>query len=245
MTMARLSTIGVCGVAGLLLLTGCTNPEQLRIEALQSEVNRLLGENDDLRSRLALAISERDQARARAFALEQDVFNLRRQLAEATRPVEEGPWTTAGQFSYVDVGSDFLFDSGKVTLKPAGRERLQQLAGEINSSYGDKMIWVVGNTDAEPIKATKRLYKDNLALSLGRGATVFRELVGLGVPPQRLIAGGQGEFNPIAPNDAQGRSKVNRRVTLFAVPPPPTAGLSAAPGTSAAPPSSADALKVK
>lgn len=225
-TMARRLTIGVWGLVGVLMLTGCgPGPKDLQIQALQEQLGMCQLENDDLISGLATAAAERNAAHARVLALEQQVYALRRELAET--PVEPaGPegWVHAGPFNWIDVGSDLLFGSGKASLRPEGRAKLQQIVQQINETFPTKMIWVLGHTDAEPIKATKNLYKDNLYLSLVRGATVFRELQKLGIPPRRMIAGGQGEYNPKGPGDARGRSKANRRVQILAVPMPPTAG---------------------
>ncbi len=220
MTMARRIIIAGALLGGVMLATGCgPNPKDLQIQALNEEIDDLRAENDTLRSRLAMALRERDDARTRAYALEQQNADLRRELADRVTE-QPGPagWETHGEWSWVDVGSDFLFSSGKATLKPEARAKLQEIVAQINTHYADKMIWVVGHTDAEPIRVTKKLYKDNLDLSLERGATVFRALQELGITPERMIAGGQGEFHPLAPNDAKGRNKLNRRVQIVAVP---------------------------
>lgn len=230
MRMARLLTLGVCGLAGVLVLAGCgPDPKQLQIEAQAERINELMTENDDLRARLARCSNERDAARARVQSLEQENFDLLQQIRRSrqipTEPTGPTGWTTRGEFSWIDVGSDFLFASGKATLTTEGRAKLSELARQIQQEFPDKMIWVVGHTDAEPIRATKHLYKDNLDLSLERGATVYRELMQLGISSQKMIAGGQGEYNPKVPNGPQGRAKENRRVSLWAVPPTPEGGV--------------------
>jgi flagellar motor protein MotB len=227
MTKARRVVIGVLGLAGTLFLAGCQNPYKQQAEVLsdrvgelQSENDKLRADNDSLRTRLAQAVSERDAAQSRVWELQRENDELRRQ---ATRPPErtvpEG-WTPAGEYAWIDLGSDLLFRSGQAALNEQGKATVRQVFGQIQETFPDKMIWVVGHTDAEPIRVTKDKYKDNLALSLARGATVFRELHELGMEPQRMIAGGQGEYNPKAPNDARGRGSVNRRVQIWAVPMP-------------------------
>jgi chemotaxis protein MotB len=229
MTMARRLTFGVCGLVGLLLATGCQNPDENRIQALQEQVNKLRAENDDLRSRLAAAISERDQWRARAQALENENANLRAQLS--TKP-QEGPegWKTSGPYAWTELSTDFLFDSGKATLRPAAQAKLQQIVSEINATFPDRAIWVLGHTDTDPIKRTKDLWKDNLDLSGNRGMTVFRELMKMGMDPKRMIAGGQGEYYPLAPNSSKAGKQQNRRVEIIAVPQRGTPNTPAAKG---------------
>jgi len=223
MRTARVLLIGTCGLVGLLLLAGCgPDPKQLQIEAQAEKINQLTAENDDLRSRLTRALRERDEARARVYALEQQVADLRRQLA-AKPPIEKGPWEEAGGFAWKALGTDILFDSGKATLKPTARARLQEIVNDINSSYADRLILLVGHTDTDPIKVSG--WKDNLDLSVNRSATVFRELMKMGVSPQRMMAAGQGEYVPRAPNDTKANKALNRRVVFMAVPMPPSEGV--------------------
>ena len=220
MRMARVLSIGAGALLGALLLAGCgPSPERLQIEAQQERINQLMAENDDLRSRLARAISDRDAARARAATLEQQVAELRRQLAEKP-PVPEGPpgWEVSGPYAWTTLSTDFLFDSGKATLRPAAREKLQQVVNEIQANFPDKMVWVLGHTDTDPIRVTRHLWTDNLDLSCNRGMTVYRELMKLGIAPDRMMAGGQGEWYPRASNSTKAGKQQNRRVEIIAVP---------------------------
>ncbi len=71
MRMARPVTVAVCGLVVALWASGCQSPDQLQIEELQSKNLALQRENEDLRARLAKAINERNEALARARALQQ------------------------------------------------------------------------------------------------------------------------------------------------------------------------------
>ena len=245
MSTARVLLIGAGALLGTLLLAGCgPSPDKLQIEAQQERINQLMAENDDLRSRLARAISDRDAARARAAALEQQIADLRRQLAE--KPAPEGPpgWETSGPYAWTTLSTDFLFDSGKATLRPAAREKLQQVVSEIQANFPDKMIWVLGHTDNDPIRVTKNLWADNLDLSCNRGMTVYRELMKLGMSPDRMMAGGQGEWYPRASNSSKAGKQQNRRVEIIAVPSRGAPSESVpAPGTAA--PTESGALQMK
>jgi chemotaxis protein MotB len=54
-------------------------------------------------------------------------------------------------------------------------------------------------------------------LSVARATTVVRFLQEVGVAPERMIAAGRGEYNPLAPNDTpEGRQK-NRRIELMLI----------------------------
>jgi chemotaxis protein MotB len=58
------------------------------------------------------------------------------------------------------------------------------------------------------------VFPSNWELSVARATTVVRFLQGSGLPPERLVASGRGEYSPVASNDdADGRRK-NRRIEI-------------------------------
>lgn len=72
---------------------------------------------------------------------------------------------------------------------------------------------VMGFTDnSQPSKSSP--FADNWALSSARGVSVVRELVKAKVSPQRLIASGRAEYDPIATNATEEGRERNRRVEL-------------------------------
>lgn len=231
MRMARQTTLVGCGLAIWLLVTGCgPNPKDLQIQSLEEQLDACRMENGNLRSQYAMAMRDRDAARQRSRSLESQVDDLRQRLAQ--RPTEQTPagWQQAGGWRWIDLGTDFLFDSGRATLKPAARAKLAQVVQDIKTHYGDMMIWVVGHTDTDPIKKTKHLWKDNLDLSANRAMSVYQELSKLGIRPARMIAGGQGEHNPVAPNTNDAGKAKNRRVQIVAVPAPDGGATASGPG---------------
>jgi len=236
MTVARRLSSGAVGLLGVLMLAGCqADPKDLQIQALNERVAELQRENEDLRARLARAISERDEARRQANALAEQVRMLQGEREKAP----EG-WVTSGPYTWTALSTDFLFDSGKATLRPAARAALQQVVTTIQQNYADKFVMVLGHTDTDPIRRTKDLWADNLDLSCNRAMTVFRELQKLGIAPERMIAGGQGEWFPVATNATRAGKQQNRRVEIIVVPPReslpvPAAG---APASEVAPPPS-------
>lgn len=117
----------------------------------------------------------------------------------------------------VDVAEKIFFDSGRAELKESGKDVLKKV-GDALKSYDKKIIRVVGFTDNVPIaKATQATYPTNWELSVARATNVVRQLQEVGVPPERMIASGRGEYSPIAPNDTpEGRQK-NRRIEIMLV----------------------------
>ena len=67
--------------------------------------------------------------------------------------------------------NDVLFDSGKVDLKPAGKEALTQVANVL-AGIGDRRFLVAGHTDNVPIKTSR--FPSNWELSTARAVEVAK-----------------------------------------------------------------------
>jgi len=115
--------------------------------------------------------------------------------------------------------SEVFFDSGQAVLRPEGRAELDKLASallDLEKQIPSEINWVLrvdGHTDTRPLGGTSS-FKTNWDLSAARAISVVQYLIGKGVPPQRLVAAGFGEFQPIDPgttDEAYGR---NRRIEL-------------------------------
>jgi chemotaxis protein MotB len=117
----------------------------------------------------------------------------------------------------VDVAEQLLFDSGRADLKQSGKDVLKKV-GDALKGYEDKVIRVVGHTDNVPItKGLQKRFASNWELSVARATTVVRFLQDVGVPPERMIASGRAEYQPIGENDTpEGRQK-NRRTEITLV----------------------------
>lgn len=117
----------------------------------------------------------------------------------------------------VDLAEQIFFDSGRATLKPGGKEVLKKV-GEALKGYQNKVIRVVGYTDNVPVaKSLQGTYPTNWELSVARATNVVRFLQDAGVPPERLVASGRGEYDPVASNDTpEGRQK-NRRIEIMLI----------------------------
>jgi chemotaxis protein MotB len=114
----------------------------------------------------------------------------------------------------VDLAEQIFFDSGSATLKEGGKDVLKKVGGALKG-YENKIIRVVGHTDNVPV--LKSPFPSNWDLSVARATTVVRFLQEVGVKPERMIAAGRGEYNPVAPNDTpEGRQK-NRRIEIMLI----------------------------
>ncbi len=115
--------------------------------------------------------------------------------------------------------SEVLFSSGATEINPAGEtemaklgEAIQQLEREIP----EEINWVLrvdGHTDDVPLSGTGRI-RDNWELSSARATSVVKFLIERGVAPNRLVAAGFGEFQPLDATDSDEARNRKRRIEL-------------------------------
>lgn len=117
----------------------------------------------------------------------------------------------------VDLAEQIFFDSGRAALKTGGKEVLTKVADALKG-YENKVIRVVGHTDNVKLaKSLQATFPTNWELSVARATNVVRFLQDAGIPPERMIPSGRGEYEPVAPNDTpEGRQK-NRRIEIMLI----------------------------
>jgi chemotaxis protein MotB len=115
--------------------------------------------------------------------------------------------------------SEVLFPVGSEVINAAGQEEMKKLAGaiiELQKEIPPEINWVLrvdGHTDNVPLSGTGR-YRDNWELSSARATSVVKYLIENGVPANRLVAAGFGEFQPLDPADTPEARDKNRRIEL-------------------------------
>ncbi len=115
--------------------------------------------------------------------------------------------------------SEVLFDSGSDALKDQGREELDKLAQavlELEAQIPSEINWVLrvdGHTDDRPLTGNGR-FRNNWELSAARAISVVRYLIDKGVEPDRLVAAGFGQYQPLAQGDSPEALARNRRIEL-------------------------------
>ena len=163
----------------------------------------------DLGSRLNLALAQRVQELSRYRS---DFFGRLRVIL-GNRPDIR---IVGDRFVFQ---SEVFFDTAKATLdNPEGRAELDGLATallELEKKIPGEIPWVLrvdGHTDVRPINSLQ--FKNNWELSVARAISVVQYLVGKGVSPQRLVAAGFGEFQPIDADKTDDAYSRNRRIEL-------------------------------
>jgi chemotaxis protein MotB len=112
--------------------------------------------------------------------------------------------------------SEVFFDTGSAVLKPEGRSEVDKIASaliELDRQIPQEIGWVLrvdGHTDVRPLAAPRT----NWELSASRAIAVVQYLISKGVSPQRLVAAGFGEFQPIDPERTEEAYNRNRRIEL-------------------------------
>lgn len=114
--------------------------------------------------------------------------------------------------------SEVLFGSGTTTVEAAGRQQLAKVAAtlkEIARQIPADLDWALqieGHTDTVPIRTAA--FPSNWELSTARAMAVVRILIEQGLPPERLLPAGFGEYHPLDKGEDEAARKRNRRIEL-------------------------------
>jgi chemotaxis protein MotB len=178
------------------------------LEASESKDKESQARLSDLGQRLNLALAQRVQELSR---FRSEFFGRLRTILGDRPDVR----VVGDRFVFQ---SEVFFDAGSAVIQPGGRAELDKLASalvELEKQIPKDVAWVLrvdGHTDTRPIASAQ--FPSNWELSAARAISVVQYLIGKGISPQRLVAAGFGEFQPLdpAPNDDAYRR--NRRIEL-------------------------------
>lgn len=179
------------------------------LEVSESKDRETQAKIADLGRRLNVALAQRVQELNRYRS---DFFGRLREILSSREDVR----VVGDRFVFQ---SEVLFPSGGAELNPAGKEQMAKLAAaiiELAREIPEEINWVLrvdGHTDNVPLSGSGR-YADNWELSSARATSVVKYLIDEGVPANRLVAAGFGEFQPIAEGDTDEDRATNRRIEL-------------------------------
>ena len=114
--------------------------------------------------------------------------------------------------------SEVLFPSGAATLTSEGLSAMDQMAAaivDLDKQIPKEIDWALqidGHTDARPISSAQ--FPSNWELSTARASSVVKYMISRGVPANRLVAAGYGEFRPLEGGTSDDALKKNRRIEL-------------------------------
>ena len=114
--------------------------------------------------------------------------------------------------------SEVLFPSGQATMTTEGLAAMDQIAAaivELAQKIPPEINWALqvdGHTDIRPIASLQ--FPSNWELSTARAASVVKYMIARGVPANRLVAAGYGEFQPLEAGSDDLSLQRNRRIEL-------------------------------
>lgn len=116
----------------------------------------------------------------------------------------------------ISISDKLLFNTASYRVNNKADDILQKLADVINSEPSIEVM-VEGHTDARSIHNDK--VQDNWDLSVLRATSVVRKLQNeFNVAPEKMIASGRGEFQPLVGNDTKENRSKNRRTRIVLLP---------------------------
>ena len=114
--------------------------------------------------------------------------------------------------------SEIFFESGSDFIQETGREKLYNIAvslKEISEKIPKKIDWILridGHTDKVPINNER--FESNWHLSSSRSINIVKFFIEQGIPPNRLVAAGFGEYSPLVIDESEQAYKKNRRIEI-------------------------------
>lgn len=211
MASTRLVGISILAlVSGSLFSAGCVSTV-----TFQREVKRRMAAEYHIRE-FSARVGQLENARARLVA---QVTNSKVREQELSEMIEEAKkainWSAfdleGGEDGELSLAGDLTFARGRHSLSTEGKKTLDKVAKALTQS-GATRVLIEGHTDSDPIRATGRIYRDNLHLSVMRAHAVARHLISKDVEAKIISIAGYGPYKP--------RSKIkteNRRVEIRAM----------------------------
>lgn len=206
--MTATKPIIALALGGALFLSGCegTGPNQQAGAFAGAVLGGLIGATrpgSDAGSAVVGATLGGIAGGAIGAALDAQAGELRSGLTPAHSTV-----TNTGEELVVTMSGDILFTPGSAVVRPGAEAELRRIAQNL-LQHPNSTVEVIGHTDNVGSAAA------NLDLSRRRAAAVAGVLTAYGVSPDRIVAIGRGEAEPIASNLTPEGRAANRRVEII------------------------------
>ena len=178
------------------------------LEASEKKDKEAQGRIADLGQRLNVALAQRVQELSRYRS---EFFGRLRAILGNRQDIR----VVGDRFVFQ---SEVLFDTGSAAIRPEGKVELDKLAAalaELEKQIPPEIAWVLridGHTDVRPISSPQ--FPSNWELSSARAISVVQYLISRGISPQRLVAAGFGEFQPLDGGTTEEAYRRKRRIEL-------------------------------
>lgn len=211
--------IAVCLCGVFLILSGCTNWEK-KYNGLNVEHENLKGRYENCVTSLEDFDGERTNLSVQLTTSQQTIEELERKLSESS--IDKATGFDGMDVRYdrdagtitITLENEILFRPGSASLRKTYSGELDRILKVLHNKYNGNDIDVVGHTDSDPIKKSKKLWKDNWALSAERALAVLRYLSDRGIRPERIRAVAAGQGRPVESNSTASGKARNRRVEI-------------------------------
>ncbi len=118
---------------------------------------------------------------------------------------------------YVSLDEKLLFKSGRYTIDTRGKSALQKLS-DVLADNTEINILIEGHTDDVPLNGKGEI-QDNWDLSVKRATTVVKVLLeNSRLKPDRLMAAGRSEYQPLDKSKTSEARTKNRRTEIILTP---------------------------
>lgn len=118
---------------------------------------------------------------------------------------------------FVSIADKMLFQSGSYKVSSRAKSVLAKVA-TVAKSKPDFELMVEGHTDNVPV-GNNDVITDNWDLSVLRSTSIVRVLThDLGIAPERIIAAGRSEYQPLVSNETSDGKARNRRTRIILLP---------------------------
>jgi chemotaxis protein MotB len=184
---------------------------QAKLDAVQADRDALATAKEDL----SKSVASKDEELAK---LKGTYDQLQDKLKSELKSGEISLSADGGKLR-VGLVDKVLFNSGEAQINKRGDNVLMRV-GAILATISDKQIQVSGHTDQLPIGEKRSAqFPSNWELSVARATNVVRFLQDkAGVPGERLMASGYGEYHPVASNKTSAGRARNRRIEILLTP---------------------------
>ena len=139
-----------------------------------------------------------------------DLYEAMRQIVQEEN-LQDVVNVESGRFGVkMNIPSELTFSTGEADLTEQLQPFLRKLVPTIRNSVFP--VAIIGHTDSDPIRTAQ--FPSNWELSAARSSAVARFLIEQGVRPNRLLANGMGDTEPLMQNPSPEKKAKNRRVEI-------------------------------
>ncbi|MEZ5963395.1 MAG: OmpA family protein [Planctomycetota bacterium] len=213
-------------VAPLLAMTSCTTTYQQMLHERDLKITQLENANAQLRAANRELERREKGARDESQALRDKLASAPTSPAEATAQKNTVLQEVQHELQDLDVGyrrghvsigieNEVTFSSGSIDLKSGAGSVLERVATVLKRRFPDRLIYVEGHTDSDPINKTKGKFRSNRHLSAERADVVAAYLVDkCGLPADHVVVVGFGPYDPKIDGGSGASKAKNRRVEI-------------------------------